>query len=704
MVYLPADAVASFSPAAGGTFDTLGISYIAANNIATLENKGVAGAVVYDFEDLQVYSPDRPGGVSNCLSIPRANGWLRIESRGLDGELITMESLHHQELGEPARFGYVGNTPFAASLFGLDKINLVAEFADSAVFDSALEGYVKIPEPCKIDQLDFSTMQLSSTCHLVGGDVHLPVGGVDLAYWELSLVPTGDPNQAGVMSVRTGRIVFTAAAISEPIHFSQPFRLTWGEMLADGNLGELFFDYNNYGQYFDQLPYVPQHIMLSEYDPAVTDPYLATCGTVHFNFFGPNFINLRDARHTDAAAPFFKRYVTAPKKGEDGCSVTELNLQRRWDDLTGHMLADFNFPDPLMDYHEVAQNGFLGSGTTVMSFIHSTELSATIEIHGETIDIRITADSTHELNLGLRVGDMSAIYGCARIEGPLLERISIYGMLEHATSTGMGILAPKTGAIVEVNLTTTPTSVDILVEGDLLVQVAGSAVDVFASVHLLHDFSRHSTEGEVLGRIDCNSIMGGMEAEGQLTWYIDPAMQYLQGRMKVFLCGWVSSAGLEGGMFIGHNVDKALAWVLQTDNERFGVSSAILPDYLTGLYGYGRLSFSIDFFLFGGGIELYAGMGAFSESPVGVSGEWSEDWSSTPSLGLPYVIGSCGVYVHGEILGGLVSASAWADLDLRGPVPTYFEGSFGLEGCVLWVLCASVNVTAGFNSDGFYVT
>jgi hypothetical protein len=67
-------------------------------------------------------------------------------------------------------------------------------------------------------------------------------------------------------------------------------------------------------------------------------------------------------------------------------------------------------------------------------------------------------------------------------------------------------------------------------------------------------------------------------------------------------------------------------------------------------------------------------------------------------------VGACGINVHGEILGGLVSASAWADLSLRGPVPTYFEGTFGLRGCVAWVLCASVDVTAGVNSSGFYLS
>ena len=44
------------------------------------------------------------------------------------------------------------------------------------------------------------------------------------------------------------------------------------------------------------------------------------------------------------------------------------------------------------------------------------------------------------------------------------------------------------------------------------------------------------------------------------------------------------------------------------------------------------------------------------------------------------------------------------NLSLRGPIPTYFEGTFGLRGCVAWVLCASVSVTAGINSAGFYLS
>ena len=39
---------------------------------------------------------------------------------------------------------------------------------------------------------------------------------------------------------------------------------------------------------------------------------------------------------------------------------------------------------------------------------------------------------------------------------------------------------------------------------------------------------------------------------------------------------------------------------------------------------------------------------------------------------------------------------------IRGPAPIYFDGTVGLEGCVAWVLCASVELNAGLNSNGFY--
>jgi hypothetical protein len=698
-LYLNASPLATFSPDSGSSFLYLHLSNDPATALNEMLALGMSGVALRGLRNLAIFSPDRPGGTSYPLKLDKMEGWLHVGLHGLDGQLNTLTGINSTELGDPAHPGYVGNQPFKAFLFNQDKLNLVAQLASSAVYDSNILGHLKIPDPCNIDRLDFEQMELTSTAHLVGGNIVLPAGGVTLDYWKLQLVPTGDRFQAGVISVRTGRLVFLAAGISEPIHFARPFNLIWGEMLADGNLGQLYFDYNTYGQRFDGFNYNPCNMLLSKYVMGATDGYLATCGTVHFNYFAAHFVNIRDARYDAVSgAPNHGRQVTCPKTGEAGWAATDLHLANTWYDDNHTPLALFDFPDAKMDYNVDLQNGFIGSGTTVMSFFHSDGLVSTIEVHAGAIDIRLSSLTSHDINVGLisNLSGMREICGCARIEGPLLERMEFYGLLEAASATGTGILEPKAGMMVEINITTTPNTFDFSAAGDMLLQAAGAAIDLSASVHLFLDYANHIAEGELVGRIICNSVLAGLEGEGQVTWHIGPDMQYLQGRMKVILCGWIGSGGMEGGFFLGNQVPSNLAWVLRTTSPHFGISSAILPATLTGLYGYGMLSFGINWYIFGGGIELYAGMGAFSEIPAGATTLWGIP-------GLPYVLGGCGIYVHGEILGGLVSASAWADLSLRASLFPYFEGNFGLEGCVLWVICASISVTAGFNSSGFYL-
>jgi len=705
-LYLPAGPVPSFSPDTSTGFLDLSFDPTPGGAIAQLEALGIPGIVIYDMKNLKVYSLDRPNGTANPIEIIKTYGWLRVGSRGLDGEIETFEASSLEELGNDRRYGYVGGKPFDATIFPYNKRITIVQYIDSAVYDSRIDGFLKIPEPCNIDGLEFSDMEFTSTAQLVGGDVILPVGGVSLDYWRLNLVPTGDPEQAGVVSVRTGRIVFTAAGISEPVHFAQPFALTWGEMLADGNLGELFFDYNSYGQRFDGLPYSPHHIMLSKWVSGATDGYLATCGTIHINFFGPAFVNIHDARYdASSAAPYLGRYVTVPKQGEASCKPTDLRLYGEWNAVDTKALAIFDFPDIKMDYNKNAQDGFIGTGASTISFFTGGNLDATIEVHRDATDIGMTSTTTRDVDIGLfaQLGGMSGISACARIEGPLLQRISICGYLEKTVATGISILAPKAGFMIEAGITVTPNSFDFNAAGDMLFSVAGSAVDVSASVHLARNYARSSSEGEIIGRIDCNTIMMGLEGEGQVTWYVDPLTQYLQGRLKMTICSWTGGVGFEGGLFIGHQVHKSKAWVLKSGNEHFSISDSMLPETLTGLYGYGQISFAIQLYIIGGGIELYLGLGAFSLNPPGVNSLWPTTWSSVPNLGLPYVLGRGGIHVYGEILGGLVSASAWANLALLGPSPLYFEGKVGLEGCVLWVICASVELTAGLGSDGFYI-
>jgi hypothetical protein len=696
-LYLPAGPYESFSPVATGTFTGPAINSVPDASLAALEAQHIPGVSFPSVAHALVFSPDRPGGRTNPIPLDRLFGWIRVGVTGVDGALSTFIGSRPEELGDPHSTGYAGHVPFRASLFLNDRQSLLAEFVMSAAFDSNFAGELTIPTPCNIPQLSFAQMKLTSTACLVGGEVALPTGGVPLDYWNLQLVPTGPPDQSGVVSVRTGRVLLTAAGISEPMHFARPFGLTWGEMLADGNLGQLYLDFNNWGQRFDGLVFNPNEIVLSNYDPNVTDPYLGVSGAVSFPFFGPHQLNIRDA-----LAPPSGRVVTVPKTAiTPHAAPTQLALSGTWHDVNSNNLAVFDCLEMDVDYNIPSQNGFLGTGTTDLSFLHSDLLDITVEIHSDATDIHISSADTHDLDLGLvaRLGGMSQIAGCLRIEGPTLTRMTLFGSLERSAAVG-SILGPKVGFETEIDISVTPTTFDFYASGDMLVSAALVDLEASATVHLLFDFAKHSAEGGLFGHINCDAAVAGLSGEGQLTWYQDQTMQYLQGRLKVAVISLIVSGGLEGGFFIGTNAPKSLAWVLDPPDSHFGMSRSILPATLTGVYGYGRASYGIHLYVLDGGVDIFAGAGAFS-APIAAGGPLAP-FAGNPLL--PFVVGACGIQVYGEILGGAVSASAWANLSLRGPLPTYFEGTFGLEGCAVWVLCASVSVTAGINSSGFYLS
>jgi hypothetical protein len=312
-LYLPATPVSTFSPDTGVGFLNFFLpTYSVESALAELESQKMAGITIgsVGMQNMAIHSPDRPGGTTNPLKMADVRGWLRIGSRGVDGDLQISEWNMHADLGNTARYGYVGGEPFNTTLIlpTQDERPLLLQYATSAVYDSEINGLVDIPEPCNISRLKFADMEATSTAHLVGGDIELPVGGVTLEYWDVGFEPTGDPTQAGVVSVRTGRLVFTAAGISEYVHFDKAFGLTWCEILADGNLGELFLDYNSYGQRFDKLPFSAHQLSLSACIPGMSGldagAYLAVCGDVHFNFFGSAYVNVKDARYPDSADPY----------------------------------------------------------------------------------------------------------------------------------------------------------------------------------------------------------------------------------------------------------------------------------------------------------------------------------------------------------------------------------------------------------------
>jgi hypothetical protein len=141
----------------------------------------------------------------------------------------------------------------------------------------------------------------------------------------------------------------------------------------------------------------------------------------------------------------------------------------------------------------------------------------------------------------------------------------------------------------------------------------------------------------------------------------------------------------QGGFYMGYNAPKSNAWALTGGDPRYQLNTSVMPDYLTGVYGSVQFGAGFDFGIFAGGFDVFAGAGVFF-SPA------------------PYVVGTLGGDIHGDILWGFVSADASIDLQIIGPYPGLFQGTVSLEGCVFWVACKSVDLTVGLNTtDGLYI-
>ena len=177
----------------------------------------------------------------------------------------------------------------------------------------------------------------------------------------------------------------------------------------------------------------------------------------------------------------------------------------------------------------------------------------------------------------------------------------------------------------------------------------------------------------------------------------------IQGKVAVSVVMPLSLAGggVEGGFFVGINAPKSGVWILEHEHSRFKLDMTALPNRLTGIYGYTQVHAGFNIYVFSGGIDIYMGLGGFILTATQAS---ALHVIASGFIGLPYALGHLGVYLHGEILGGLVSAGGWGDFQIMGPYPFSFRGTVGLEGCVAWVICGSVDISVGVNSTrGFYI-
>jgi len=653
-----------------------------------LETQGVQGVTIPRFDLFKVHTPDTPNKKPLVFQDgDLGQSWVNIVSQGVHGWFTVIEYPTRRDikLGPTHSSYYVGKTPFSTRVSQASKNppQVEIKFVNSAVYDSQMNGLIRLAKPSNTN-LVFKQMQFTSTAHNAGGQVDLTKEAT-LDYWGLTLVQKANFSSAGLVCVKTGQIILTAAGLKEKRHFDEPFYLTWGELLADGNLGRLFFDYNNAEQKFDGFDFSPSALRLSKYDPGKKG-YLQAGGTASFDFFGDNYLNILDYKHTETKDPWNGRLIELGFDTGAGFYPTNTTIARNW-------CGTFGSTKFKIEYDDNAQDGFTGKGQVGLEFILDGTMNASLVLKSSRICLSVRENKRHDFTVGpvAHFGSMSSIWGCGCIEEGQLKRFMLGAEIEASGNANVMLRSASYG---KLEYMTTPSITELTINGNMYLSLlAGADLEVTARARFKVNRALDYVEGDIYGKFDTSSFMDGLSAEGQLNWHLGKLSgnkeghSYLQGKLSLS----VLSIGIQGGFYAGIRAPKEKAWVLGDSKSRFSLNTTVLPNRLTGVYGFGEFRRGFDIFIFSGGIDVYVGLGGFSKI-------------SPPAL---YAVGNLGVDLNGKILGGLVSAGASGNFQVIGafPSPAFsFQGTVGLKGCVLWVICGSVDVTVGLNtSEGFYI-
>ncbi|MBN1755127.1 hypothetical protein JW877_02835 [bacterium] len=653
-----------------------------------------------------VYTPDareyfRFGEVYDVV------GWLNVGMRGVSGKLLRGGRFQgfDAELGIRDSSCYLADSTFHTRIgvfidsLGNNEYQTVQKdikfmFAGNAAFDSDIGGEVDIPVPCDF-QAPFEDMNVTSTGNLVGGNATFEAE--TLLYWGVEMA-----SEWGVMSVKTGQIVFTNAAIAESVHYSQGFKIVWGEMFPDGDLGEFIFSQNTAGQKFDGFPVLIDSCGLSPFPSSlkgqkVSDwPDKQGClnveANIHFNFFGDidTFINIYDYKYANHANyPYYNRVVQIDPH------YFSLPF-RDWGSYAGNSTADLDFDS--MAYDSVMQRGFIGTGIVDYKEFDDSPLYSQIVAKPEGIKICMIDNEQHDLSLGPlgSMGRVAEVWGCIYIQGDTLSRIVVGGRL----GTSDGIIGASATSQVMVKIVVTPTISEFYLEGDVHIWVLNGRASLHggARVQLSYDRVNYETDGFIEGyfkvkegtSITSTNVIA--EVEGQINWHTGEHV-FFQAMAKIYVSGL---AAVSGGFFVGVNVPISKAWVLNEGGShgKFSLDTEALEQTggtrMSGMYAFCSYSKEYDFGIVAASYELFGGAGlAFI----------SDEEGSVTGVS---IIGNFGVYVYGEIFWGFVSASAWANLQIILPYPFYFKGTVGLKGCVLFV-CKSIELDIIIDHDGIDV-
>jgi len=647
-------------------------------------------------DTITIYSKDiRAGSIS--LGCNRVNAWFVLEQQGVTGKIwnvIPDGELFNVWLGRVSDSAYKSEKPLHAHIMITRQEGFAdfwVNFAGNSVIDVSMGGFIDtLPMPSKI-KTTFDKMNLTSVADFIGGDVKVD-SLATLAYWDLIF-----DVERGFVIPKMAELVFTNADLAETLHFSKPFNIIFGKILGDGKLENFVFNQNCAYQKFDGFPISLQKAELSPYDTTNNDldGAIIVESYILFDFFGSTdtTIIIEDFKNNVIDIfPYFGRWIRL--------TPDTFALDRNW----GNDLGTFDFPG--IRYDTLDQNGFVGNGTVGLSYLIGGGFNTYLSMDSSSTRLCFDKGGVHSVQLGAKsLTAVDKIWGCMFIEGEMLKKIVVGG--EQGASTGGAILEPISGAHNRFVMAITPSITQFSINGKMMMKSVELGLELHVAALFKFDRDVGYIEGDLKGRILASSGVPlssiGLDARGQLSFHQGLDYSYIQGAAFVELYGAAglcgASFGINGGVFIGINAPKEVAWVLmQQEGNRFGVSMGMLPPKLTGFYFFLDVQASLDLFLLGGSFELYIGYGMFQSLGSGAG----FGCSYLPSLSS---LGVLGIYIYGEVLWGLVSASGSLKLQLMAPCPGGFAGDITFRGCVLWVFCGSINLGVSVSTEeGFNVS
>ena len=629
-----------------------------------------------NFDSLCVTSRDaRPP-----ISVQRPHGWLNIVTQGGIGDLYVFGNPKEKVeikclLGQPGTPGYKSTGRFVTTF----KDSVIVDFIHNAVYETYFTGNLTVPHPSGPVgvgvAIPFYDMGFTSIGSCVGGN---PVFAdtISLDYWGVGIT-----SRWGVVSVRTGEILFTDALITEPRHFALGFNIYWGEMRADGNLGDFFFNYNSGNQKFDGFPFTIHGASLSRYTPATETAgghtllgYLEADGDVHFPFWGSRTVTIRDYKYPDVPdAPYNSRYVRITPS----CFA----VQRNW----GSGRADMNFS--VVCYDSSDQDGFNGTGQVRLLGQLDGLIPSTMDLNSIVTNICFctggfeggAGGSITGVTMTGAMGDIriGPVGGCIQVIGDKLERIYIEGPIELSGSAGWGGLDVSLQFYGSMVVEITPTSITFGTVSALAIDFT-DVIGMQGMAGVKFTLATTGMAGDIFGMFNTYPVQIG--AQGQFSVYIGfpPSPSFsVQGHAKIWIYFFGSGTKAEGAFLVALNTPRSDLWALDkigknitanTVLDGFGVGS---DDRLTGFYGGGKFGGSISLIgIISGGLWVWGGGGSFFiTNPPGF-----------------VLLGNAGIEITGEVLWGLLSASLWAELG--GALGTGFSlcGAAGLDVCCCWDL------------------